>query len=231
MVRGAEDYFGLRAKIEATIRPTLIYSTGRVIMFDTFSDPVQKWTSYSDASTQETITTAAAFSDGGCLRLDTTSGSKSSAAVAYYLGLTPVKKVGVQCEWCAKDENFWRLTWYLKQYDGTLLWDYDIRYLPVENKWMYRSSLGVWTDIPGSSQELYCNPSVWHHFKMIIDLVNHKILTLFSDDLIIDMSDLSFRSTSSEVEPALWFGLGCIGPAVGVASYELMDNIMFTEEV
>jgi hypothetical protein len=229
MTRGARDYFGLREKVEVAFRPSLVWTTGRVMYYDPVDSPTKRWTDWSDSPGTAALTTANAYVGSASILLSTTANPAGYGAVAWKFGLPPTGKIGMALEFAPADNNFDNIGFYIYKYDGTYYHFFDVYYTPSDNKWRVFERDGSLTEIPGGTQSLDFSTNCWHHFKIIIDLITEKYVRFYSDDLTLDLSAYqSYRSanaTEPRAEAAVFFNSDGAN-----ASSCNVDNIVFTEE-
>ena len=93
---GAPDWQGLRWKVEATLRPNLVYPSGKIILHDDFESPTLKWNVSGTTNWEANITTTEAFKGSTSLRMLTGSGATYNVEATRYIGVPVSNRLGVQ---------------------------------------------------------------------------------------------------------------------------------------
>jgi len=209
----------------------LVERLGTIILFDDFED-LFKWdTSGTGTDWIAEKSTLVAYNGDASLHLKTkattpTAGDKVRAARATYVPIG--KKVSLECFFRFETQtNEDYLCWVMRFYDGSIMHEGMIRYLPPENKWQYLNSANVWTDVPGGAQTL--REARFHRLKWMIDFDKNEYVMLQSDDLIIDLTGTKSRTVTSTVESYLAAMLE-ISAETAAQAEAYMDDFFLKEE-
>ena len=81
--------------------------------------------------------------------------------------------------------------------DGAYAHAVGLKFLPNSAKWQYQNVAGTFSDVPGGAQSLAADN--WHRLLFEFDQSTGKMVTMVSDSLNLDLSDLSYYKSAHVV--------------------------------
>ena len=229
MATGAPDWQGLQWKTESVQRPNLLFPSGKVIFWDDFESPTQKYVSGGSVGSTATISTEYSAKGTNSLKLVTDDDTGDIATATYYFGLPASKKLGVELNFTLSEANLSSVQFTLYRFTGTVLKASWIRYVFADTNWVYFNDAGGFTAIPGGTQVLLNKDECFHRLKIVTDFDKETYTRFKCNDLTIDMSSIGIRSTANATAPHARFIITASTSADAAATCYI-DNVAITEE-
>jgi len=209
----------------------LVEKLGRVILFDDIED-LLKWRGIG-TGTDWTVAKSTTEAMNGAASLYVQTKATTPAIGDYAQGyrniyLPGAKKMSLELFWLLTSDTLVSdIHFHLVYYDSTKRHTAALRYLPPEQKWMYRDSGAVFRDAPGGAQKLHTR--TWHRVKIVIDYEKDEYVKLVSDALVIDLSGLKIETVSDTTGQVLQIGLRVITETAAQAD-AYFDDVFVREE-
>lgn len=204
------------AKVVPLISPPLL-------LHDDFNSGILKWKGLGDGRLE--LSNEWAFSGSGSMRIYTgplvTMPQSARRRFATSVDLTmrlmhrfSFSSSGVDWLWSS-----------IVRFSGSQALMGEVRYLPTDKKWQYRTGVATWTDIPGGAQDIYADLDIWHHLTLECDFSTKKFVQLKVDALTIDMSALDLLVGTDERAEYAEIYIG-IDAASGQIVEEYVDDVL-----
>jgi len=224
---GAPDWLGLRWKVETTLRPTLVYSTGKAIIYDDFTGGNLKWNK-DGTGTIATLTTES-FSNSSCMKLSATSEFAGEVLAQRWFGNLATQVIGLELKFALKTADLEYFTIGLYSSLAGAVITPLVRYDTVNNKWQYLDSAAVWQDIADSTMSLPQTTTVWQFAKLIVNVDTRKYVSLNVNEKEFDLTGISVLGFTPD--PIQYQGIEVGTSAVyGKTTYAYVDDVVVTQE-
>lgn len=149
------------------------------------------------------------------------------AAVSAKIRILPTKQIFFHTIWIHDNGNnsgLWEF--HIQLDDNTNLHQAAVRFILASNKWVYLNVNNTWTDIPSGAQAI--SSSTWRHLSLGVDFNLNRYLFLESANLKLDMSNISYRLTSSSGQLDSFWRCKMTLTQDGERSYLNLDQVLIT---
>jgi len=229
MATGAPDWQGLNWKVEATLRPDLIYQSGKVLMHEDFESPIFKWTTTGTSGGIATLTTSKSRSGSTSAKLSTGNANDSYGTLEREISIPASKKAGVQFVFTAPPGTMKYFIVELSYFDATDYWYAIVRYVTSTHKWQHYGFGADWADIPGMAVFLAAQSSMWFMAKLSLDFNRLKFINFRVNDRYANMSTVPIRDIGIVNYEALHLTFKAIANSINIATIYI-DDVFITEE-
>lgn len=216
-------------KTEVTLRPFMIFPSGRMILTDDFEATLVKWQGSGDAGGSISRDTAVAESGEAALQIKTVATNNKAFLAQRFFGGVETNRLGIEFNFTLLSGSDSKFTLTFQYFDGTNNNFSRIRYGRTEGKWFYADSNNDLQEVPNGEQSIFDSSFCWNRFKLIIDVSTGKYVQLKVNDQVYDLSALSFFVGPSGTAA---HGVIQLQAKTGSASASTLriDNVTITEE-
>jgi len=230
MATGAPDWQGLIWRIETSLRPNSINTSGRVIFFDDFERAALNWTSTGSAGGSAVTTTTNALIGAYSAYIVSNATIGDYWIIRKYVPFPKAGKYGLETQYSASSTTNDKVRFDINLSGSTKILDFGVEYNPTTDAWQYYDSAGNWTDIPSCTQALFFATSVVCSVKLIVDYNTGKYVQLVSNGEVFDISSLSGKTTSSAGNQLARIDIRATSIKASAAAVMYIDNVVVTEE-
>jgi len=211
---------------EMSPRLNVIFPSGRVLFQDAFEETLLKWAVSGDTGySVERVTDNPPPYGGACAKILAPTGG--SAKMEYRIGLPYAAKMGIDC-FFTHDANcdaidFWLAAQRVGIHHAAVRYDAD------NNKWQYMDSTGAWADVTDGSQDLYEDPTCFHHMKLTADFDLKEYIALKCDHAEWDLRGIRYYWAPA-IGPVYSYMRVELTATTAGSSTSYIDEVIITEE-
>lgn len=200
---------------------------GNVIWLDGLEDGLaQYYTLVAGAGASVAASSTAARNGASSAKLTAGSDGAHYAVIGRYQVLPRLSKIGWELSFSlAADEG--QVVLLLDFYDGTLFYNYRLRYTPASNLLEVLDSDGNY-DTLSASLDLLTDLHLFHTFKLTVDLEEQAYVRLLVNGLSYDLSSYAPVEGELATSPLLSLQVMYIG-ALGSNSVAYADDFILTQ--
>jgi len=201
--------------------------TGSVIWLDAMEFTPMRWSTYKEsASCSIGYSNEAAESGGQSIKIRSANIIGKYCHITKYIPIVPTGKAGYEVSVSLGSGTYGFYMWY-EIADGTNVYVFGLKYDTDTHKVYVYEHSEVWTEVETLTR-LWTNVTLFHNFKMIIDVDNLLYVKAYIDTAEIDLS--SYTPSHYELAYGKW-----IAAKTGMYSKQTtqrnvyIDNVILTE--
>ena len=229
MARGYPDYASSSDKQEVVIRPTLVSTTGKVLLYDNFDAVYNAWYSNGSAGSTVNIVVDNYFNTGSCVKLTPPAGANKFAGMNRLIPVPESKSIGLECVFGMEYEFVGKVHWRMAANYGSVSHKAEVKYDQTTKKWSIYTSAGF-VEIPNSTMTIGVYTNTFTRIKLIVDFNTDKYVKLFVNHHLYDLSAYDCSGSMGAAGEQLVLNIYGINDAVGNAYSVWIDNYIISEE-
>jgi len=200
---------------------------GNVIAMDNFENGIGEWYSDGDAGFSADWDSKYCRLGGFSCKLTTGPSAGNTVKITKHIGAPVLSAMGVEVSF-SYEQNWRYLDIFLDLYDGTYYYGAALRFDHTTAKLQYKDSAGAFQDIAGG---FYYGTELPHDFdtlKIVADFTTVKYKRLLVNNLVFDLSEISFLKDVSTNTPALTVQLR-LTTSANAAAIAYIDDVIVTQ--
>lgn len=186
-----------------SVVPATSFLTGKPVFYDGFESAVLKWDETLANSATAQLTSANSFNGENSYQMKLAAGIGSQVQLRRRLGFLGKHQMGIELWWAVDDDIDFDFLVQLVATTGTETDQIQVSYSNADEQWYSAANHAASNAITGASQAITRDAMAWNHFKWVLDLENGKWRTFQSNELDLDVSDISLSFSSSSNDPVL----------------------------
>ena len=229
MAQGQTDWEPIPAKVEAVMRPNLMYPSGKLIFYDDFEESRLSWEGNEPPSTFVRLLITNPFRGDGHLELNAPPTGNRTATATKYLGLPPGNIVGVQTAFGARTNNTSLIEMQTVWRDGVRNYKAKVRFTVIAGTIEIWNDTGAYETLSGVTLLMDASSDKYYFMKLIVDFGTGKYIGLHTNQNYTDLSAISVEDTGATLLERLQVSL--IGSHTDSNSSAAdFDDVAITEE-